>query len=82
MLPPPPEFCRAVSGFMCTECFSESASFKVIRVPKFEDAMKEFKVEIFSSDLGEWGTYNVLRPEGVTWRFFIVDDYVTHNGVL
>lgn len=85
-LPPTPRIYKWVLiGFICNECFSSSlvsTSYKVIRIPKIEAAAKEFKVEIYSSDLGIWNFYDVSCPPDVTVNFSCDDNVVTHNGVL
>ncbi|XP_026398415.1 F-box protein At3g26010-like [Papaver somniferum] len=85
-LPPPPqrENNCSVTGIICDECFSSSPhsrSYKVIRIPKFA-AAKEFKVEVFCSELGEWNMYDVSCPEYVTWDNSLYGNHFTHNGVL
>ncbi|XP_026450949.1 uncharacterized protein LOC113351109 [Papaver somniferum] len=86
LLPPPPprEDNWVVTGFLCNddECFSKSTSYKVIQIPPMFSAAKEFKLEMFSSDLGEWSIYDVSCPPNVTWAFGKYDNLVAHNGVL
>ncbi|XP_026452211.1 uncharacterized protein LOC113352627 [Papaver somniferum] len=82
-LPPPPprENNWAVAGLICNQCLSESStSYKVIRIPQVKAAAKEFRVEIYSSDLGEWNV--VSCPPRATWEVTIHDNFVTLNGVL
>ncbi|XP_026452672.1 uncharacterized protein LOC113353198 [Papaver somniferum] len=85
-LPPPPprENNLVAATFICDESFSESTSYKVIRIPKFqtEAAIKELKVDIFFSDVGEWNVYNMSCPAYVTWKYTSSHNYFTHNGVL
>lgn len=94
LLPPPPPpppaaigfGMTAVTGFICDDkCFLPSlvsASYNVVRIPKFGVAAKEFEVEFFSSDLGEWYIYDVSCPHYVTWDYNICDNLVTCNGFL
>ncbi|XP_026429691.1 F-box protein At5g07610-like [Papaver somniferum] len=77
-----PTHTRVVTGFMCnSECFLEPTSYKGVRIPKFEAPTKEFKVEMFSSDVGEWNVYHVSRPLTATWKLGNSDNFVTYNGV-
>ncbi|XP_026450225.1 F-box protein At5g07610-like [Papaver somniferum] len=76
-LPPPPRDAIIVhTGFTCESSLT-STSFKVIRV----DDGATFKIDIFSSALGKWNVYNVLRPHGAIQGCSIHDNYVAHNGV-
>ncbi|XP_026396618.1 F-box protein At3g26010-like [Papaver somniferum] len=82
--PPPRERNWVVTGFHCDDRSSSSVistSYQVFRIPKFEPA-KQFKVEIFSSDSGEWNTHQVSSPKDITWDYSSYNNVITHNGVL
>lgn len=42
-------------------------------------AAKEFKVGMFSSDMGEWGMYDVSCLPNVTWAFENYDNLVAQK---
>ncbi|OVA08922.1 F-box domain [Macleaya cordata] len=73
-------------GFICEPSSSPMTptSYKVVCIPQYkDDPWNKFDVEIFSSDLGEWTTYQVSCPGDVTWDYYpLRSNLVIHNGVL
>ncbi|XP_026431011.1 uncharacterized protein LOC113328140 [Papaver somniferum] len=57
-----------LTGFIC-DCSSEHTSYKVVRVPPWQQESNKFGIQVFSSDLGKWNLYEVFCPDGVTVRF-------------
>ncbi|KAJ7979267.1 F-box protein [Quillaja saponaria] len=82
----------ALVGFVCDpfsfipneaemEFNSQPRRFRVVRIPKFYDTYFEFKVEVFSSEIGQWSKLVAKCPKGFacTTEFSMG---VCHNGNL
>ncbi|XP_026444656.1 putative F-box protein At3g23970 [Papaver somniferum] len=72
-----------VCGIFFDYSLSSFAScYKVVRIPQFKEPSKNFNVEIYSSDLGIWESFQVSCDENVVWRFPAFDKLVILNGAL
>lgn len=78
---PPASKCQANVhvGFICDSYHR----CKVVRINKFEEnPALQFKVEIFSSDTGEWRESIVLCPRGIAYKDIILRPAVAYNESL
>lgn len=65
---PKPVVTSNISVFMGLICASSSSEmgYKVIRIPQFCKAKRNFNIEIYSSDLGNWTAYEVSCDQEVS----------------
>lgn len=81
---PPQSKGLGVTGFFCENSSSCSSLsyFKVVHIPSFEMPSKEFNIDIFSSDLGEWISCEVSCSQYIEWNVPLINNVITHNGVV
>ncbi|OVA08918.1 hypothetical protein BVC80_901g43 [Macleaya cordata] len=76
------EFLHGFISCESSSLTSTTSTYKVVRIPEFNKNSTKFDIEIFSSDLGEWKTYEISCPQEVTMLHPFASNVVTRNGVL
>ncbi|XP_026437989.1 F-box protein At5g49610-like [Papaver somniferum] len=72
-----------LSGIFCEQSSSSFASsYKVVRIPLTDRPSEKFSVDIFSSDLGVWESFQVLCDEIVALNSSKYHNAIILNGVM
>lgn len=81
-LPPVPQWGRPLVGFICFyDNDSKQLSYRVVRILPINNDKMEIKVDMFSSDSGEWNKSLEVCPQVFDWNLFALAG-VAYDGLL